>query len=248
MEMDGSSSDVDTDEDEDEMDPTCCFMCDREHKTIESCMIHLHKSHGLFIPDVEYLKDAGGFFTYLGLKVKRDYMCLYCNNSQPFNSLEAVRKHMAAKGHCRVHYGDNDGEEEGELDEFYDYSSSYVDGNGTQLVTADVSSDSIELGSGGSELIITRLTDDGISTKAIGSREYLRYYRQRPRPSANSVVDTTLLAARYRSMGLTTVQSKENMVRMKVMKQMNRSGIEVMRSKIGMKSNVIRNLPKNVTH
>lgn len=49
-------------------------------------------------------------------------------------------------------------------------------------------------------------------------------------------------------MGLSTVQSKENMVRMKVMKQMNRSGVDHMRSKMGMKSNVIRNLPKNVTH
>jgi pre-60S factor REI1 len=53
---------------------------------------------------------------------------------------------------------------------------------------------------------------------------------------------------RYRSMGLATVQSREQMVRMKVMKQMNRSGVEAMRTKIGMKSNVIRNLPKNVTH
>jgi pre-60S factor REI1 len=49
-------------------------------------------------------------------------------------------------------------------------------------------------------------------------------------------------------MGLATVQSREQMVRMKVMKQMNRSGVEAMRTKIGMKSNVIRNLPKNVTH
>ncbi|KAJ0914920.1 putative transcription factor C2H2 family [Helianthus annuus] len=247
-EMDGSSSDVDMDEGEEELDPTCCFMCDQEHKTIESCMIHMHKSHGFFIPDVKYLKDPYGIFTYLGLKVKRDYMCLYCSSScQPFNSLEAVRKHMEAKSHCRVHYGDGD-EGEAELDEFYDYSSSYVDGNGTQLATLDVGGDRIELGSGGSELIITRSTDDGISTKAIGSRGYIRYYRQQPRPSLNSIATTAVLAARYRSMGLSTVQSKENMVRTKVMKQMNRTGVEAMRSKIGMNSNVIRNLPKNVTH
>lgn len=49
-------------------------------------------------------------------------------------------------------------------------------------------------------------------------------------------------------MGLATVQSREQMVRMKVMKEMSRSGVEHMRSKIGMKSNVIRNLPKNVPH
>ncbi|KAJ9549536.1 hypothetical protein OSB04_022079 [Centaurea solstitialis] len=249
MEVNGVPSDEDMDEDEDELDPTCCFMCDQKHKTIEKCMIHMHKHHGFFIPDVEYLKDPRGLLTYLGLKVKRDYTCLYCNsNCQPFNSVEAVRKHMVAKSHCRVHYGDDDEEEEAELEEFYDYSSSYLDGNENQIVTADGTGDSIELGSGGAELIITRATDDGISTKSIGSREYLRYYRQKPRPSQNGIAITAVLAARYRSMGLSTVQSKENMVRMKVMKQMNRSGVEAMRSKMGMKSNVIRNLPNNVTY
>ena len=49
-------------------------------------------------------------------------------------------------------------------------------------------------------------------------------------------------------MGLVTVQSREQMVRMKVLKEMNRSGVENMRTKIGMKSNVIRNLPKNVPY
>lgn len=53
---------------------------------------------------------------------------------------------------------------------------------------------------------------------------------------------------RYKSMGLATVQSREHVVRMKVIKEMNRSGVEAMRSKIGMKSNVIRNLPKNVLY
>ncbi|KAG2246038.1 hypothetical protein Bca52824_085666 [Brassica carinata] len=43
----------------------------------------------------------------LGLKVKRDFMCLYCSElCQAFSSLEAVRKHMEAKSHCKLHYGD----------------------------------------------------------------------------------------------------------------------------------------------
>jgi pre-60S factor REI1 len=49
----------------------------------------------------------------------------------------------------------------------------------------------------------------------------------------------------YKSMGLVTVQSKEQMVRLKVLRAMNKTGVETMRNKIGMKSNVIRNLPKN---
>lgn len=232
------------------LDPSCCFMCDLEHGSIESCIVHLHKQHGLFIPDIEYLKDPKGFLTYLGLKVKRDFMCLYCNERcHSFNSLEAVRKHMGAKSHCKVRYGDGDDEEEAELEEFYDYSSSYIDKDGKQLVAANDMSNTVELGSGGSELIITRRSDDGILTRMLGSREYLRYYRQKPRPApTNGYAITAALASRYRSMGLATVQSREQLVRMKVMKAMNRSGVEAMRTKIGMKNNIIRNLPKNVPY
>ncbi|KAM0943319.1 putative transcription factor C2H2 family [Dioscorea sansibarensis] len=236
------------DEDED-LDPASCFVCDKKHETIDSCMVHMHKQHGFFIPDVEYLKDPKGFLTYVGLKVKRDFMCLYCNDRcHPFQSLEAVRKHMIAKGHCKVHYGDGGDDEEAELEEFYDYSSSYVGVEEKQLVASD-SVDNVELGSGGSELIITSKADGKTSVKTLGSREFLRYYRQQPRPSPSSDIALAItLASRYRSMGLATVQSREQIVRMKVLREMNRNGVEAMRSKIGMKSNIIRNLPKNVTH
>lgn len=54
-------------------------------------------------------------------------MCLYCNERcHPFSSLEAVRKHMEAKSHCKVHYGDGSEDEEAELEEFYDYSSRFL--------------------------------------------------------------------------------------------------------------------------
>ncbi|KAF8400288.1 hypothetical protein HHK36_013585 [Tetracentron sinense] len=238
------------DDDEAELDPSNCFMCDLDHDTIESCIVHLHKRHGFFIPDVEYLKDPKGLVTYLGLKVKRDFMCLYCNDRcHPFNSLEAVRKHMLAKSHCKVRYGDGGDDEEADLEEFYDYSSSYVDADGKQLVASDDMANTVELGSGGSELVITRKGDDGISVRTLGSRDFMRYYHQKPRPSPirNSSL-ASALASRYRSMGLATVQSREHTLRMKVMREMNRSGVEMMRSKIGMKSNVIRNLPNHVLY
>ena len=67
-----SNDDMDEDGDDDEFqdfDPSCCFMCDLEHATIEKCMVHMHKKHGFFIPDIEYLKDPKGLLTYLGLQV-----------------------------------------------------------------------------------------------------------------------------------------------------------------------------------
>ncbi|KAI3890097.1 hypothetical protein MKW92_012585 [Papaver armeniacum] len=247
---DESDPDEKSVDDDMEIDPACCFICDKLHDSIESCMVHMHKQHGFFIPDIEFLKDPEGLLTYLGKKVNRDFMCLYCNDRcQPFNSLEAVRKHMVSKSHCKVRYGDGGEDEEAELEDFYDYSSSYIDEDGKQLVSSDDMSNIVELGSGGSELVISRKTDTKTSVRTLGSREYLRYYRQKPRPSPTRDIALAIsLASRYKSMGLVTRQSKEPIVRLKVLRQMNRSGVEHMRSKMGMKSNVIRNLPNNVTH
>lgn len=243
-----AGTDDDEEDEFEELDPTCCFMCDLENDTIESCMVHMHKKHGFFIPDIEYLKDPKGLLTYLGIKVKRDFLCLYCNERcQPFSSLEAVRKHMEAKMHCKVRYGDGDDEEEVELEEFYDYSSSYMDEDGKQLITANDGANSVEFGSGGCELIIKSRTDKGVSAKTLGSREFLRYYKQKPAPAAANNM-AIALASRYKSMGIVTVQSKQQTIRMKVLKEINRSGVEAMRSKMGMKSNVIRNLPNNVPY
>lgn len=251
MQEDEHSSKSDDDMDDlEELDISSCFMCDLKHDTIEDCMVHMHKKHGFFIPDSEYLKDPSGLLTYVGLKVKRDFICLYCNDRcQSFFSLEAVRKHMDAKGHCKLRYGDGGDDEDADLEEFYDYSSSYVDSEGKQLIAVDDLNNNIELGIGGSELVITNKSEKGTRVRTLGSREFMRYYRQKPRPSVAPDRALALsLASSYKSMGLVTVQSKEQMVRLKVLRAMNRTGVETMRNKIGMKSNVIRNLPKNCPH
>ncbi|XP_018477126.1 cytoplasmic 60S subunit biogenesis factor REI1 homolog 2 [Raphanus sativus] len=249
-EEDGSGEEDMDEDDEDnefELDPSCCLMCDKKHKTIEKCMVHMHKFHGFFIPDIEYLKDPKGFLTYVGLKVKRDFICLYCNElCHPFSSLEAVRKHMEAKSHCKVHYGDGGDEEDAELEEFYDYSSSYAnEGSENQMVVAGETVNTVEL-FGGSELVITKRGENKVTSRTLGSREFMRYYKQKPPPSSQKHVVNSL-AMRYKSMGLATVQSKEDIVRMKVMREMNKRGARS-RVKLGMKSNVIRNLPNNVTY
>ncbi|KAL1194045.1 Cytoplasmic 60S subunit biogenesis factor REI1-like protein 2 [Cardamine amara subsp. amara] len=248
MNESGGSGEEDMDEDgiEFELDPSCCLMCDKKHKTIEKCIVHMHKYHGFFIPDIEYLKDPKGFLTYVGLKVKRDFVCLYCNElCHPFSSLEAVRKHMEAKSHCKVHYGDGGDEEDAELEEFYDYSSSYVNGVENQMVVSGESANTVEL-FGGSELVITKRTENKVVSRTLGSREFMRYYKQKPPPSSQKHIVNSL-TSRYKSMGLATVQSKEDIVRMKVLREMNKRGAKSS-VRLGMKSNVIRNLPNNVTY
>jgi pre-60S factor REI1 len=54
---------------------------------------------------------------------------------------------------------------------------------GKQLVAADDVDNSIELGGGGSELVITNKNEKGTRVTTLGSREFIRYYRQKPRPS-----------------------------------------------------------------
>ena len=53
-----------------EWDASCCFICDlRPDGTIESFAEHMHKMHGIFIPNPQYLKDPRGLLSYLNLKV-----------------------------------------------------------------------------------------------------------------------------------------------------------------------------------
>ena len=87
MNVDENESDEDMDEDDgfEDLDPSSCFMCDVEHDTIESCMVHMHKHHGFFIPDVEYLKDPKGLLTYLGLKVLK--ILFYFQYFCPFSEI-----------------------------------------------------------------------------------------------------------------------------------------------------------------
>jgi pre-60S factor REI1 len=58
-------------------------------------VLHMTKTHSLFIPDLEYLVDMRGLIQYLSDKVSVGYECLSCNGrGKGFHSLEAVRKHM----------------------------------------------------------------------------------------------------------------------------------------------------------
>ncbi|KAJ8479876.1 hypothetical protein OPV22_023603 [Ensete ventricosum] len=83
-EDDATSDEQNSDVDKvDDLDASCCFICDLKHESIESCMLHMHKKHGFFSPDVEYLKDPNGLLKRVGLKVKRDFTCLYYNDRCP---------------------------------------------------------------------------------------------------------------------------------------------------------------------
>lgn len=65
------------------------------------------------------------FNLILNFTLLLDFICLWCNDrGRTFYSLDAVRKHMRDKGHCRMLH---EGIALAEYADFYDYSSSYPD-------------------------------------------------------------------------------------------------------------------------
>lgn len=81
--------------------------------------------HSFFVPDADYLVDLPGLITYLGEKIAVGNICIYCNEKgREFRTLEAVRKHMVDKSHCKIGYDTlND---RIEISDFFDFTASYT--------------------------------------------------------------------------------------------------------------------------
>ena len=81
---------------------------------------------------------------------------------------------------------------------------SYEGTDGNQLVAIGDMENAVALGSGGAELVITRQNNGATTKKMLGSRDYLRYYRQKHRPTALHSEITAALASRYAHCALST--------------------------------------------
>lgn len=154
-------------------------------------------AHSFFVPDADYLTDLTGLVGYLAEKIVVGNFCIYCNEKgRDFRTLEAARKHMIDKGHCKIAYDTED--DRLEVSDYYDFSSSYptegehgeewedVDGNGdggddnmeVDEVVDDSKSDAnqiskgrITYGDSDYELVLP-------SGARIGHRSMRRYYAQ----------------------------------------------------------------------
>lgn len=106
--------------------PNSCLFCSYQAGSIKESVAHMTSQHSFFIPDIEYLVDLSGLLAYLGEKIAVGNVCLYCNGKgREYRTLEAVRKHMIDKAHCKLAYeSEND---RLEVSDFYDFSSSYPD-------------------------------------------------------------------------------------------------------------------------
>ncbi|KAK5827844.1 C2H2 type zinc-finger-domain-containing protein [Linnemannia elongata] len=193
---------------------TDCLFCTEKAETFESNIEHMTKYHGFFIPDLEYIVDLEGLIKYLGEKVSVGNICLHCNGKgRQIKSLEAVRKHMVDKGHCKIPYDTES--EMMEIVDFYDFRSSYPEEEQRKMREAAERGEEVEeddeeeldtgvrLGEDEMELILP-------SGARLGHRSLNKYYRQnvKPEETRDSVLINKLLTHYTDHMGYDLALSK----------------------------------------
>jgi pre-60S factor REI1 len=105
---------------------TSCLFCPQVSLSLDDSLTHMSLFHSFFIPDAQFLIDLPGLILYLGEKIAVGNVCIYCNQKgREFRSIEAVRKHMVDKSHCKIAYDLED--DRLELSDYYDFTSSYQD-------------------------------------------------------------------------------------------------------------------------
>jgi len=200
---------VDSDEWEDDPIPiTDCLFCSHHSSNLDKNVIHMSTEHTFFLPDPEFVTDLEGLIEYLGAKVGQGHMCLWCNEKgKSFATLLDVQKHMVDKGHCKVLH---DGEALIEYDEWYDYSTSYPEGEGPADPEDEVNLQVLD--DTGFQLVLP-------SGSKIGHRSLLRYYRQSLNPeravvpSDKSSSGRQHLLSTYKSLGWTGSSGKAAVIK-----------------------------------
>lgn len=106
------------------LSPASCLFCTHTSPSLSENLTHMASAHSFFIPDADYLIDLSGLITYLGEKIAVGNICIYCNGKgRELRTLEAVRKHMLDKAHCKIAYDTED--DRLEVSDFYDFTASY---------------------------------------------------------------------------------------------------------------------------
>jgi pre-60S factor REI1 len=111
-----------------------CLFCNHVAANLDQNLSHMFKTHGLFIPERQYLSDLEGLIVFLNKKVNDNYQCLYCNRLKW--SEDGIKTHMRDTGHCKIAYDTE--EQQLEIGEFYDFRSTYSDGEDEDLDMPDL--------------------------------------------------------------------------------------------------------------
>ncbi|KAJ9395127.1 transcriptional regulator family: C2H2 zinc finger [Paecilomyces variotii] len=154
------------DEQEDEQDAEAdkgfsvsrCLFCPIECSNLIANADHMLKAHGMFVPEKDYLVDPEGLMRYLYRKITEDNECLYCHAIR--STAAGVRTHMRDKGHCMIAFETE--EEQIEIGQFYDFTSTYSDDEGESSGTEGPAM-------GGVKLNGSNAAEDGWETESSAS-------------------------------------------------------------------------------
>ncbi|KAJ5221131.1 Cytoplasmic 60S subunit biogenesis factor REI1 [Penicillium citrinum] len=110
--------------DQPEFSSSRCLFCRTESSDTQANVEHMYKNHGMFLPEREYLVDLEGLIHYLYRKINENFECIYCHAIR--NNAAGARTHMRDKGHCMIAFESE--EEQIEIGQYYDFRSTYSDG------------------------------------------------------------------------------------------------------------------------
>lgn len=187
-------------QDKDEYSSSRCLFCRADASDVHANVDHMYKSHGMFIPERDYLVDLDGLVHYLYRKITENHECLYCHAIR--NNAAGARTHMRDKGHCMIAFEAE--EEQIEIGQYYDFRSTYSDGEDEDEDESTPESGGVKIqGSDGddagweTETSASSMDEDDIdshrkaplvyqdeyelhlpSGKSVGHRSLAKYYRQ----------------------------------------------------------------------
>ncbi|KAI1396930.1 C2H2 type zinc-finger-domain-containing protein [Hypoxylon fuscum] len=96
--------------------PGQCLFCPNSSSCFTDSVIHMQKSHGLFVPHQQHLvADLETLFKYLHLVIFGFRECIQCGTERA--TVQAVQQHMIGKGHCKFDISEQDSE----FAEFYNF-------------------------------------------------------------------------------------------------------------------------------
>ncbi|KAJ3285984.1 hypothetical protein HDU79_006913 [Rhizoclosmatium sp. JEL0117] len=200
-----------------------CLFCTHTTTSIEENLKHMAVAHSFFVPDLEFLVDMEGLLKYLGEKISVGNVCIFCNGKgRALHSLEAVRKHMTDKGHCKVEY-ENGGELE--LGDFYDFSSTWdgdeeelgedwedVDDEEAEGMQVDEEVQEDQLVARRAKKRVPTISEDGLHLTLPSGKTILHKYahviRTPKKPLPDSLAITRAAAANYASLNAVAIRSK----------------------------------------
>ncbi|KAH6887534.1 C2H2 type zinc-finger-domain-containing protein [Thelonectria olida] len=101
-----------------------CLFCNYSSPSVPLNTNHMERFHGMFVPERKYLVDLDGLLQQLQTKIREAHQCLFCDKAK--STTFAVQTHMRDKGHCKIPFTTE--EEQLEIGEYYDFRSTYSDG------------------------------------------------------------------------------------------------------------------------